>query len=90
MDEQYSHKPDGLSGNEDCGQMSAWLIMSAMGFYPVTPGNPQYTIGTPWFPEMDIMLENGNIFKITANGVSPQSLTFNRLRSTVPIIPNRT
>ena len=73
MDEQYSHKPDGLSGNEDCGQMSAWLIMSAMGFYPVTPGNPQYTIGTPWFPEMDIMLENGNIFKITANGVSPQS-----------------
>lgn len=70
MDKQYSDKPDGLSGNEDCGQMSAWLIMSAMGFYPVSPGLPEYAIGTPWFPEMDIFLENGNIFKITASNLS--------------------
>ena len=74
MDELYTHKPDGLSGNEDCGQMSAWLVMSAMGFYPVSPGLPVYTIGTPWFPEMEINLENGNTFKITAKGVSKRNI----------------
>ncbi len=73
MDTLYSHLPDGLSGNEDCGQMSAWLIMSAMGFYPVTPGLPEYIIGTPWFPEMEINLENGNVFTITANNVSERN-----------------
>lgn len=70
MDNLYSDKPDGLSGNEDCGQMSAWLIMSAMGFYPVTPGSPVYTIGTPWFPEIKINLENNKVFKITADNLS--------------------
>ncbi len=73
MDELYTHKPDGLSGNEDCGQMSAWLIMSAMGLYPVTPGLPEYIIGTPLFPEIEIFLENGNSFKITANKVSKKN-----------------
>ncbi|KAF0200668.1 MAG: hypothetical protein FD170_3283 [Bacteroidetes bacterium] len=73
MDEFYTPQPDGLIGNEDCGQMSAWLIMSAMGFYPVTPGQPEYVIGTPWFPEMEINLENGKVFKITANKVSKQN-----------------
>ncbi len=73
MDQQYSHLPDGLSGNEDCGQMSAWLIMSAMGFYPVAPGAPQYVIGTPWFEEMEITLESGKLFKITANKVSKKN-----------------
>lgn len=74
MDELYTHKPDGLSGNEDCGQMSAWLIMSAMGFYPLTPGHPAYIIGTPWFPEMEIHLVNGNVFTITANNVSGKNI----------------
>ena len=74
MDTLYSHEPDGLSGNEDCGQMSAWLIMSAMGFYPVTPGLPEYIIGTPWFPEVEILLENGNVFRITAANVSDKNL----------------
>ncbi len=74
MDDLYSDKPDGRSGNEDCGQMSAWLVMSAMGFYPVTPGKPEYIIGTPWFPEVEINLENGNIFKITANNVSEKNI----------------
>src|SRR4030095_11334947 len=41
--------PDGLVGNEDCGQMSAWLVWSALGFYPVTPGVPEYVVGTPLF-----------------------------------------
>jgi predicted alpha-1,2-mannosidase len=74
MDELYTHHPDGLSGNEDCGQMSAWLVMSAMGFYPVAPGLPEYVIGTPWFPKMEIMLENGNIFTITAANVSDKNI----------------
>jgi predicted alpha-1,2-mannosidase len=73
MDNLYTHKPDGLAGNEDCGQMSAWLIMSAMGFYPVTPGLPEYIIGTPWFPKMEINLENGKKFIVTANKVSEKS-----------------
>ncbi len=73
MDDLYTDQPDGLSGNEDCGQMSAWLVMSAMGFYPVSPGLPEYVIGTPWFPEMEIQLENGNTFRITANKVSARN-----------------
>jgi len=82
MDVLYSNQPDGLPGNEDCGQMSAWLIMSAMGFYPMTPGTPVYVIGTPWFEEMEITLENGKVFTITADNVSSlryyiQSATLN-------------
>ncbi|NLF41787.1 MAG: glycoside hydrolase family 92 protein, partial [Bacteroidales bacterium] len=73
MDELYTSKPDGLCGNEDCGQMSAWLVISAMGFYPVAPGSSQYVIGTPWFPEMEINLQNGKVFKITADKVSAKN-----------------
>ncbi len=50
MDEMYTDAPDGLVGNEDCGQMSAWYVMSALGFYAVTPGTPEYVIGAPRFP----------------------------------------
>jgi hypothetical protein len=67
MKELYSDRPDGLSGNEDCGQMSAWYVMSALGFYPVTPGSGIYAIGTPLFEEMKIHLENGKIFKVKMN-----------------------
>lgn len=74
MDDFYNSNPDGLIGNEDCGQMSAWLIMSAMGFYPVCPGQPQYAIGTPWFPEMNIQLENGKSFRITADNLSKENI----------------
>lgn len=70
MDELYTDQPDGLSGNEDCGQMSAWLVMSAMGLYPVTPGSPNYTIGTPWFPEVTLHLDGGKTFRITADNPS--------------------
>ncbi|MEJ5996017.1 GH92 family glycosyl hydrolase [Pedobacter sp. Du54] len=66
MNEQYHDQPDGLSGNEDCGQMSAWLVMSSMGIYPVSPGNNMYTIGTPWFKKMTISLENGKKVMIYA------------------------
>jgi len=75
MDSLYSPEPDGLCGNEDCGQMSAWLVMSALGFYPVTPGLPEYVIGTPWFPQAVIHLENGRTFTITAPEVSKNRFT---------------
>jgi predicted alpha-1,2-mannosidase len=82
MNEQYSNLPDGLSGNEDCGQMSAWYVLSSLGFYPVTPGLDYYTIGTPLFDEATINLENGNTFKIRTKNLNSgniyiQSATLN-------------
>jgi predicted alpha-1,2-mannosidase len=70
MTTQYSDKTDGLCGNEDCGQMSAWYVLSAMGFYAVTPGDTIYAIGTPEFRKAEIRLENGNTFKIKAENLS--------------------
>ena len=70
LETMYDDKPDGLKGNEDCGQMSAWYILSAMGFYQVTPGIPNYEIGTPIFNKVTIHLENGKKFIINANNVS--------------------
>jgi predicted alpha-1,2-mannosidase len=64
----YSNSPEGISGNEDCGQMSAWYVFSALGFYPVTPGTNQYIIGSPLIEKATIVLENGNSFTISAPG----------------------
>lgn len=64
----YNADPDGLIGNEDCGQMSAWLVMSAMGFYPVCPGSGEYVIGSPLFRKVTIHLENGKDIVINATG----------------------
>ena len=63
----YTNHPDGLIGNEDCGQMSAWYILSAMGFYPVCPGNNEYVLGIPLFDEVTLHLENKKDFIIRAN-----------------------
>ena len=69
LTELYKNDPDGISGNEDCGQMSAWYVFSSLGFYPVTPGSNQYIIGTPLFDKATIHLENGKQFTIqTKNG----------------------
>ena len=68
MKEMYRNTPDGICGNEDCGQMSAWYVMSAMGFYPVDPCGGEYELGVPLFPEVKLNLENGNVFKVTKNG----------------------
>ena len=65
--EFYNDKPDGLIGNEDCGQMSAWYVLSAMGFYPVLPGSGEYILGTPLFDEAIIHFENGKKFTIRNN-----------------------
>jgi len=70
LTELYKNEPDGVSGNEDCGQMSAWYVLSSMGFYPVTPGSNDYIIGSPLFKKATINLENGKQFKIRAENVS--------------------
>lgn len=64
MKEMYHNQPDGLSGNEDCGQMSSWYILSAMGLYQVTPGHPWYDFGRPIMDEAIIKLENGKSLNI--------------------------
>ena len=71
---EYMDGPGGLSGNDDAGQMSAWYIFSAMGFYPVCPGTPYYMLGSPSFPKMSIALENGKTFTIIAKGVSRENI----------------
>ena len=67
LDEMYQNAPDGLSGNEDCGQMSAWYVMSALGLYAVTPGKPVYQIGRPLVTTAQIKLENGKVIQIKCN-----------------------
>lgn len=74
MDEFYKPTPDGLIGNEDCGQMSAWYILSASGFYPVAPGEERYDLGTPLFREVTYKLENGKKFIVRARNVSPTNI----------------
>jgi predicted alpha-1,2-mannosidase len=74
LTELYHNDPDGVSGNEDCGQMSAWYVLSSMGFYSVTPGSNQYIIGTPLFDKATINLENGEKFTITANNLSDTNI----------------
>ena len=70
----YHDRPDGLSGNEDVGQMSAWYVFSAMGFYPVNPVSGKYEIGTPLFPEMKLHLANGKTFTVLAPKVSKENI----------------
>ena len=74
MHELYKNTPAGLCGNEDCGQMSAWYVFSAMGFYPVDPVSGRYEIGTPMYPEMKMHLDNGKIFTILAPAVSKENI----------------
>jgi len=64
----YTNEPDGISGNEDCGQMSAWYVLSSLGFYSVTPASNKYTIGAPLFDKATINLENGNTFTVIKEG----------------------
>ena len=78
----YDNTPDGLSGNEDCGQMSAWFIFSAMGFYPVNPMGGIYVLGKPLFKTIVLDVGNGKLFSIEADNLSEtnkyvQSATLN-------------
>jgi len=82
VESQYHSRPDGLSGNDDVGQMSAWLMFTAMGFYPVTPGSGQYVIGRPFTDRTTLNLPNGRRFVISTAGLTDanryiQSVTLN-------------
>ncbi|WP_283254646.1 GH92 family glycosyl hydrolase [Luteimonas galliterrae] len=69
MDSQYAPRPDGLAGNDDLGQMSAWFVFTALGFYPVAPGSNQYVIGRPFLPRAVLNLPNGKRFTVIAEGL---------------------
>jgi predicted alpha-1,2-mannosidase len=69
----YRDAPDGLCGNDDCGQMSAWYIFSSLGFYPVCPGTTQYAIGSPCMEEAVITLRGGKKFRIIVNGLNDKN-----------------
>jgi predicted alpha-1,2-mannosidase len=71
MNTQYRNAPDGLSGNEDCGQMSAWYILSAMGIYPVNPASGKYDLGIPAFEKVIMPLSNGKQFEVKARNFNP-------------------
>ena len=70
MNRFYKNNIDGLCGNDDCGQMSAWYIFSVMGFYPVCPGSDQYVLGAPYLPYLKVRLGNGKTLEIKAPRVS--------------------
>ncbi len=67
LDEMYQPTPEGISGNEDCGQISAWYILSSLGLYAVSPGSTEFTLTTPLFEEATMRLANGNTLRIVAN-----------------------
>jgi predicted alpha-1,2-mannosidase len=82
MESQYKAAPDGLSGNDDLGQMSAWFVFTSLGFYPVAPGSNEYVIGRPFVSRATLNLPNGRRFTVTAEGLSDenryvQSVTLN-------------
>ena len=73
MNKMYKNHIRGLGGNDDCGQMSAWYLFTAMGFYPVCPGTDQYVLGAPYLPYMKLSLANGKSLEIKAPGVSDKN-----------------
>lgn len=79
MDNLYDTTPGGLPGNDDCGQMSAWYIFSALGFYPVCPGSNEYVLGSPSVEKAILLLENGKTFTISAPKVSTKNIYVKRL-----------
>ncbi len=74
LEKQYSPSPDGLGGNDDCGQMSAWYIFTALGFYPVAPGSDEYSLGSPAVDGAVLQLDNGKTFTIEAKDQGPKNV----------------
>ncbi|WP_262899371.1 GH92 family glycosyl hydrolase [Flammeovirga yaeyamensis] len=74
METQYDNTPEGIAGNEDCGQISAWYVFSALGFYPVNPAQGVYVIGSPLFDEAEIETSNGNTFTVIAKNTSKENI----------------
>ncbi|MBN2245615.1 MAG: GH92 family glycosyl hydrolase [Candidatus Aminicenantes bacterium] len=86
METMYTSEPGGLCGNEDCGQMSAWYIFGALGFYPVCPGQGIYVLGTPLFETAVINLENNQKFILKAEGISSKNIYIQEARLNGEII----
>jgi predicted alpha-1,2-mannosidase len=79
LKKMYAPRPDGLGGNDDCGQMSAWYIFSTLGFYPVAPGSDQYAIGSPAIDAATLQLENGRSFSIEVQNQSDENVYVQRI-----------
>jgi predicted alpha-1,2-mannosidase len=79
MKEFYHDDPNGIVGNEDCGQMSAWYVFSALGFYPVFPASGNYVIGSPLFNKATLNLENGKKFIVESVNNSPENIYIQRI-----------
>ena len=84
---QYHDGPDGLCGNEDCGQMSAWYIFSVLGFYPVNPCGGEYILGAPQVPEAEIALPSGKVFRIIAENWSENAVYVDKVELNGKEIP---
>lgn len=80
MNKMYRNNIDGLCGNDDCGQMSAWYLFTAMGFYPVAPGSEQLILGAPYLPFLKLNLENGKSFEVKAPKVSDKNRYVQRVK----------
>ena len=74
METQYDNKPDGMAGNEDCGQMSAWFVISALGFYAVDPVSAKYDFGTPLFDRVEVTVGQDRTLHIEALRESPKAI----------------
>jgi putative alpha-1,2-mannosidase len=74
LETMYNNQPDGMAGNEDCGQMSAWFVISALGFYAVDPVSTRYDFGTPLFDRVEMDLAGGRKLVIEAKRESPKAL----------------
>ncbi len=88
MSEMYSNQPDGYAGNEDCGQMSAWYILTTLGFYPVNPAIGVFDIGRPFVKEAKINLENGKTFTIIANNLFDKNIFVKKVSLNGKVIKN--
>jgi len=79
LKKMYQPTPDGLGGNDDCGQMSAWYIFSYLGFYPVAPGSTEYAIGSPSMDSASIDVGAGKSFSIEARGQSDKNVYVSKM-----------
>lgn len=85
---QYKPTPDGLGGNDDCGQMSAWYIFSSLGFYPVAPGSDEYAIGSPSVNNAELKLENGKTFTVEVKNQSDKNVYIQKVLLNGKVLPN--
>ncbi len=79
MSEMYTAEKDGICGNEDCGQMSAWYVFSAMGFYPLNPADGRFILGSPALDDFSLQLPGEKVFRIVAENNSPQNVNVSKV-----------